>query len=94
MRISEITGIRVDPRGNIEFDEAERDQYVSRFLAAFNTDIEESQQDDLVYAVHLEICARHDLYSAVYDKLNWPMRTALHRIFTTRYESTLGPSFK
>lgn len=87
MRISEITGTRVDPRGDIEFNEAERDQYVARFLAAFGADVEETDKAKLVYAVHLEVCHKYDLYIAVGDKLGATLRRAIHTYVTQLWKS-------
>lgn len=87
MKISEITGTRVDPRGEIEFDEAERDRYVARFLAAFNADVEEPEKARLVYEVHQSIGSQHDLYIAVYDRLTWWHKNALHVYVTELWKS-------
>lgn len=78
-----MIGTRVDPRGDIEFDEAERDQYVSRFLAAFNADVEEDEKARLVFEVHQTLRGQYDLYIAVYDKLTWWHKNALH-VYVTR----------
>jgi hypothetical protein len=83
LKVSEIIGTRVDPRGDIEFDEAERDRYVARFLAAFNADVEEDEKARLVYEVHKSIGNQHDLYIGVYDKLTWWHKNALH-VYVTR----------
>lgn len=78
MKVSEMIGTRVDPRGDIEFDEAERDRYVSRFLAAFNADVDEEEKAKLVINVHDTISNKYDLYIAVYDRLSWWHKNALH----------------
>lgn len=87
MKISQITGLRVDPRGEIEFDEAERDQYLARFLAAFNADVHEEEKARLVYEVHRSLCSRYDLYIAVYDKFTWWHKNALHVYVTAIWKS-------
>lgn len=83
MKINEMIGLRVDPRGEIEFDEVERDRYVARFLAAFNADVEDEEKAQLVYAVHMEVRSNYDLYIAVADKLGWTFKNALH-IYVSR----------
>lgn len=87
MKISEITGLRVDPRGEIEFDEAERDRYVSRFLAALQADVDEEEKARLVIEVHHMISTKHDLYIAVYDQLSWWHKNALHVYVGTLWKS-------
>jgi hypothetical protein len=87
MKVSEITGLRVDPRGDIEFDETERDRYVSRFLAAFDADVEEDEKARLVYAVHMEVCSQYDLYIAISDKLGSTLRRALHIYVSSLWKS-------
>ena len=87
MKISEITGLRVDPRGEIQFDEAERDRYVSRFLAAFNADVDEEEKARLVIEVHRTISNNYDLYIAVYDRLTWWHKNALHVYVGTLWKS-------
>jgi hypothetical protein len=84
MKVSEIIGTRVDPRGEIEFDPAERDRYVSRFLAAFNADVDEDAKSKLVHSIHLEVRSRYDLYIAIGDGLGWKLRTAI-RAYLERY---------
>jgi hypothetical protein len=84
MKVSEMIGTRVDPRGEIEFDEAERDRYVSRFLAAFDADVDEDGKARLVHAVHREVTNRYDLYIAISDVLGWKFRTAI-RVYLERY---------
>jgi truncated hemoglobin YjbI len=88
MKIGEILGTRVDPRGEIEFDEAERDRYVSQFLAAFYADVEEEKRAELVYAVHLQVRNKHDLYIAVSDKLGSTLRKALHGYVSELWKSS------
>jgi hypothetical protein len=65
------------PRGEIEFDEYERNAYVSRFLDVFNSDLTEQQMCEQAYGIHLELCTRHDLYIAVCDRLETRQRSAL-----------------
>ena len=84
MKVSEMIGTRVDPRGEIEFDEAERDRYVSRFLAAFDADVDEDEKARLVHAVHLEVRNRYDLYIGISDALGSRLRSALHT-YVRRY---------
>lgn len=88
MKISEITGLRVDPRGEIEFDEAEREKYLARFLAAFNADVHEDEKAQLVYSVHKSICDKYDLYIAVYDRFTWWHKNALHVYVTQLWKSS------
>lgn len=88
MKISEMIGTRVDPRGEIEFDEAERDRYVSRFLAAFQADVEEDEKARLVFAVHQTLRGQYDLYIAVYDRLTWWHKNALHVYVTKLWKSS------
>jgi hypothetical protein len=78
MKVSEIIGSRDEIRGKIEFDAAERDRYVARFLAAFNADVDEDEMARLAYEVHLDICFQYDLYIAVCDVLGPRLRRALH----------------
>lgn len=87
MKVSEMIGTRVDPRGEIEFDETERDRYVSRFLAAFNADVDEEEKARLVFDVHREISHQHDLYIAVGDKLGATLRRALHVYVSALWKS-------
>jgi hypothetical protein len=61
-----------DPRGPAEhrqFDPAERDKYVSRFMDAMNMDKEEPVIAAAVHALHTEIASKHDLYIAVADAI-------------------------
>lgn len=88
MKISEITGLRVDPRGEIEFDEAERDHYVTRFLAAFDADVNEEEKAKLVYEVHKTICHKYDLYIAVGDALGSTLKKALHIYVSALWKSS------
>ena len=69
MKISEITGRKSDTQFDLQFDPAERDRYVSRFLAAFNLDAHEDVCASKVYEIHLEVRARHDLYFAIFESL-------------------------
>lgn len=73
----ESTG-HLNPRGDIQFDEYERNDFVARFLEAFNADISEAEQCARVYAIHLEIRHRCDLYIAVAENLSAGQRRALH----------------
>lgn len=84
MKVSEITGLRVDPRGEIDYDEGERDRYVARFLAAFHADVDEDEKARLVYVIHKEVCFKYDLYIAISDKLGSTLRRALH-IYVARH---------
>lgn len=63
----------VDPRGELkdrqDYDPAERDKYVSRFMDAFNLDKEEPEIAAAVHALHLEIAHKTDLYIATADAL-------------------------
>jgi hypothetical protein len=68
----------LDPRGTIEFDEYERNGYVSRFLAVFNSGLPEDEICTQAYAIHMEIATRPDLYIAVADRLGWRFKSALH----------------
>lgn len=88
MKVSEMIGTRVDPRGDIEFNEAERDRYVARFLAAFNADVNEEEKARLVYTVHQAICDKYDLYIAVYDRFTWWHKNALHVYVTALWKSS------
>lgn len=87
MKVSEMIGTRVDPRGEIEFDPTERDRYVSRFLAALNADVDEAEKTRLVIEVHQTICSQYDLYIAVYDQLTWWHKNALHVYVGTLWKS-------
>ena len=64
---------RVDPRGEPhernDFDPAERDKYVSRFMDAMNMDKEEPEIASAVHALHMEVAAKHDLYIAIADAI-------------------------
>lgn len=88
MKVSEILGQfpGLNPRGEIEFDQDQRDQYVARFLAAFDADVDEDNKARLVHAIHMEIRAQHDLYIAVADKLGYRLKQALH-VYVRRYGS-------
>lgn len=74
--IQESDGI--NPRPTIEFDEYERNEYVRRFLEVFNADLDEQAMCSGVYAIHCEIANKHDLYIAVFDRLEARQRRALH----------------
>lgn len=87
MKVSEMIGTHIDPRGDIEFDEAERDRYVSRFLAAFHADVDEQERANLVYAVHKEVCSQYDLYIAIGDKLGSTLKRALHVYVRSAWKS-------
>lgn len=86
MRVSEITGISVNPRGEIEFDEVERDRYVSRFLAAFEADVDEEEKARLVHEIHLEVRSQYDLYIAINNALSSRYRSAL-RTYVLQWKS-------
>jgi hypothetical protein len=86
VKVSEITGLRVDPRGEIDFDEAERDRYVSRFLAAFDADVEEDAKAQLVHEIHLEVRSNYDLYIAINNALSTRHRSAL-RTYVLQWKS-------
>jgi hypothetical protein len=63
-------GVRtVDPRGEpherSDFDPAERDKYVSRFMDAMNMDKEEPEIASAVHALHMEVAHKHSLYIAI-----------------------------
>jgi hypothetical protein len=77
MKIVQESQQYLDPRGTIEFDEYERNEYVSRFLAIFNSGESEERICEKVYAVHIEVCTRSDLYIAVADRLSSRQRSAL-----------------
>lgn len=65
--------LKVDPRGEPQdrqnFDPAERDKYVGRFMDAMNMDKEEPEVAAAVHALHMEIASKHDLYIAVADAI-------------------------
>jgi hypothetical protein len=88
MKIGEIIGTRVDPRGDIEFDPTERDRYVSRFLAAFQADVGEDERARLVFEIHQSLRGQYDLYISIYDKLTWWHKNALHVYVTTLWKSS------
>lgn len=88
MKVSEITGLRVDPRGEIEYDEGERDRYVARFLTAFNADVDEEEKAQLVTAIHREVCSKYDLYIAIGDKLGPTLKKALHIYTSSSWKSS------
>lgn len=67
-----------DPRGEIVFDEYERNGYVSRFLEIFNSGLSEEEMCSKAYQIHCEIRNRHELYIAVNDRLEWKHKNALH----------------
>lgn len=74
----------VDPRGDAkdrQFDPVERDKYVSRFMDAMNLDKEEPEIAAAVYAIHLEVAAKHDLYIAIAD--------AISSIHGTRFKNAI-----
>jgi hypothetical protein len=77
MKVSEITGTIVDPRGNPEFDEAERDRYVARFLAALEIDCTEDERVRLVGDIHMQVRTEHDLYIGIFDALPSRYRSAI-----------------
>jgi hypothetical protein len=86
VKVSEMIGTRVDPRGEIEFDEVERDRYVSRFLAAFDADVDEDEKARLVHKVHLEVRSQYDLYIAINNALSTRHRSAL-RTYVLQWKS-------
>lgn len=63
----------VDPRGELkdrqEYDPAERDTYVNRFMDAMNLDKEEAEIAAAVHVLHLEVAHKHDLYIAIADTI-------------------------
>ena len=67
-----------DPRGEIVFDEYERNRYLSRFLEVFTGGLSEEEICSKAYEIHCEIRHRHDLYIAVADRLEWKHKNALH----------------
>lgn len=72
----------VDPKGDAkdraDFDPVERDEFVKRFLAAFDMDAEELEIAREVEAIHKEIAHKHDLYIAVGEGLG-SKRTAIRK---------------
>lgn len=68
-----------DPRGEISFDENERNDYVFMFIEAMNQDAEEDVIANEVYQLHLQIRAQHDLYIAVKDALGLPYGPAIRK---------------
>jgi hypothetical protein len=67
-------GVRVvDPRGEpherSDFDPVERDKYVSRFMDAMQMDKEEEERAAAVYAIHMELAGKNDLYIAIADAI-------------------------
>jgi hypothetical protein len=78
VKVREMLGTRaINPRGDIEYDDKERDRYVSKFLAAFTADVDEAKRAELVFALHSEVCSNYDLYIAINDALNGVYRRAL-----------------
>jgi hypothetical protein len=65
--------LKTDPRGEPhernDFDPAERDKYVSRFMDAMTMDKDEETKASAVFAVHTEVAHKHDLYIAIADAL-------------------------
>ena len=65
---------RVDPRGEPhernDFDPAERDKYVSRFMDAMQMDKEEEERAAAVHAIHMELAGKNDLYIAIADAIS------------------------
>ena len=65
--------LKTDPRGEpherSDFDPAERDKYVSRFMDAMNLDKEEPEIAAAVYALHMEVAHKHSLYIAIADAI-------------------------
>lgn len=68
----------IDPRGDIEFDEYERNEYVARFSEVFAAGHDEETLCEIAYGIHCEIRDKHDLYIAVADRLEARQRRALH----------------
>lgn len=67
-----------DPRGEqLSFDTKEKDKYVSRFLDAFNADLEDEAMARAIYGIHSEIANKHDLYIAVADELGTKHKSAI-----------------
>lgn len=65
--------LKTDPRGEpherLPVDQAERDKFVSRFMDAMQMDKEEPEIAAAVYAIHLDVAHKHDLYIAIADEL-------------------------
>lgn len=61
------SGTAINPRGELGRDQDAKkvQDYVSRFRAAFDADMEEAEVCALVYSIHTEIASDHDLYIAV-----------------------------
>lgn len=83
MKVSEITGRTVNVQQPPDHDECH--EYVSRFLAAFRADADEDGLLDLLYAIHIEIRARHDLYFSVFERLTAAQRRAIHEAVTRHH---------
>lgn len=54
-------------------------EYCKRFIAAMELDKEEPEIADAVYAVHEEVMADHDLYSAIGNNLTSKVKAALRK---------------
>lgn len=78
----------VDPRGEPhernDFDPKERDKYVGRFMDAFNMDAEDPVIAEAVYAIHMEVAHRHDLYIAIADSLGSKYKNAIRKYLDIR----------
>lgn len=93
--IIQKSDIRFDPRGDsIEFEEFERNEYVSRFLGVFNADLTETEICAQAYEIHVEIRAKHDLYIAVADRLGSRFKSALHWYAECRGQFRPRPNLK
>lgn len=90
MKVSDLVpGRRINPRGEIEYDEDEKERYVGRFRKAFDADVEEDVKAKLVYEVHLEIRSNYDLYIAVADALGSYLKRAI-RTYIEQHRGNLA----
>lgn len=70
----------LQPFGTIEFDEFERNEYVSRFLRLIVSADEEASMAAKVFNVHQELSTRHDLYMAVWSKMDSRQRATIRSL--------------
>ncbi|HYC01595.1 MAG TPA: hypothetical protein VEC57_20860 [Candidatus Limnocylindrales bacterium] len=94
MKIIQEDTAYLSPRGTIEFDEYERNEYVARFLDAFKAGLTEEELCAKCYAIHLELRDKHDLYFAVFDKLETRQRSAIRWYAICRGEYRQPPKLK
>lgn len=83
----------LQPFGTIQFDEYERNEYVSRLLQLLKSTCEGTEMREQVYEVHQELATRHDLYMAVWSKLESSQRTSVRALICDYQQSKPSEGF-